>query len=75
MLATFARFSLNLSQPFAALGEPGFEHFVRMHVREAADGLATIDVFVIGTVDPVGKSAPVRVDRFHWRAEIREEVP
>jgi hypothetical protein len=67
MLATIARLSLNLSQPFAALGEPGFKHFVRMRVREPVDGPATIDVFVIGAVDPLGGSAPVLVDRFHWK--------
>ena len=69
MLATIARLSLNLAQPFAALGEPGFKHFVRMHVRER-DGSdpAKVDVFVIGTVDPVGKTPPVLVDSFQWTA-------
>ena len=66
MLATIARLSLNLSQPFAALGEPGFKHFVRLRVREPADGPATVEAFVIGVVDPVGASPPVLVDRFTW---------
>jgi hypothetical protein len=66
MLATIARLSLNLSQPFAALGEPGFKHFVRLRVREPADGPATLDAFVIGVVDPLGGSPPVLVDRFTW---------
>jgi hypothetical protein len=66
MLATIARLSLNLSQPFAALGEPGFKHFVRMRIRERASGPAVIDVFVIGVVDPLGGSPPVLVDRFTW---------
>jgi hypothetical protein len=68
MLATIARLGLNLSQPFAALGEPGFKHFVRMRVREPAEGPATLEAFVIGVVDPVGGSPPVLVDRFEWSA-------
>ncbi|HTB72461.1 MAG TPA: hypothetical protein VK762_04420 [Polyangiaceae bacterium] len=69
MLATIARLSLNLSQPFAALGEPGFKHFVRMRIRDGCDpddGPATVEAFVIGVVDPVGGSPPVLVDRFVW---------
>jgi hypothetical protein len=66
MLATIARLGLNLSQPFAALGEPGFKHFVRMRVREPADGPASVEAFVVGVVDPVGGSPPVLVDRFTW---------
>ncbi len=68
MLATIARLSLNLSQPFAALGEPGFKHFVRMRVSEPDSGPAIIEVFVVGTVDPLGRTAPVLVDRFQWKA-------
>ena len=68
MLATIARLSLNLSQPFAALGEPGFKHFVRLRVREPHEGPATVEAFVIGVVDPVGRSHPVLVDRFEWTA-------
>ena len=66
MLATIARLGLNLSQPFAALGEPGFKHFVRMRVREPIDGPASVEAFVVGVVDPVGGSPPVLVDRFTW---------
>ncbi len=66
MLATIARLSFNLAQPFAALGQPGFKHFVRMRVREPDDGPASVEVFVIGVVDPVGGSPPVLVDRFRW---------
>jgi hypothetical protein len=73
MPATIARLSFNLSQPFAAPGEPGFKHFVRMPVRECAQGPnaspTTIDVFVIGAVDPDGGSVPVLVDRFQWKAK------
>jgi hypothetical protein len=73
MLATIARLSLNLSQPFAALGEPGFKHFLRMRVDEPDHGPATIEVFVIGAVDPVGASAPVLVDHFRWEARSESE--
>ncbi len=66
MLATIARLSLNLSQPFAALGEPGFKHFVRLRVRDPDGGPPTVEAFVIGVVDPVGGSPPVLVDRFVW---------
>ncbi len=66
MLATIARLSLNLSQPFAALGEPGFKHFVRLRIREPQQGPSTVEAFVIGVVDPVGGSPPVLVDRFEW---------
>ncbi len=69
MLATIARLSLNLSQPFAALGEPGYKHFVRLRVREPANGPAIVDAFVIGVIDPVGGGAPVLVDRFQWVAK------
>jgi len=65
MLATIAHLGLNHAQPFAALGIAGFKHFVRMRVRERPEG-STIDVFVIGVVDPVRASAPVLVDRFTW---------
>jgi len=71
MLATIARLSLNLSQPFAALGEPGFKHFVRLRVREpdaaGGGGSPSVEAFVIGVVDPIGGSPPVLVDRFTWR--------
>jgi hypothetical protein len=68
MLATIARLSMNMAQPFAALGEPGYKHFVRMRVHEPPEGPATVDVYVVGVVDPVGGSAPVLVDRFTYVA-------
>ena len=66
MLALIARLGLNHAQPFAALGLPCFKHFVRMRVRDV-DGRAVIDTFVIGVVDPIGKSPPVLVDSFQWK--------
>jgi Calcineurin-like phosphoesterase len=70
MLATIARLSLNLSQPFSALGEPGFKHFVRFRIREPADGPPTVEAFVIGVVDPLGGTPPVLVDRFTWSPPV-----
>jgi hypothetical protein len=66
-LAALARFGLNNDQAFAALGHPGYKHFVRLRVRR--DG-SRVDAWVIGLVDPLGDSTPVLVDRvtFH-RAE------
>jgi hypothetical protein len=72
MLATIARLGLNLSQPFAALGEPGFKHFVRLRIREPATGPAVVDGFVIGVVDPLGGTPPVLVDHFTWTASKTE---
>jgi hypothetical protein len=66
LLALIARLGLNHAQPYAALGEPGFKHFVRLRVRERGDS-AEIDLFVIGMVDPVRGSAPVLVDSFRWK--------
>jgi hypothetical protein len=66
MLALIARLGLNHAQPYAALGEPGFKHFVRMRVRQRAER-AEVDVFVIGMVDPVRGGDPVLVDSFRWR--------
>jgi len=63
-LAALARFGLNHDQAFAALGHPGYKHFVRMRVRK--DGSA-IDAWVIGLIDPVGDPTPVLVDRVTFR--------
>ena len=64
-LAALALFGLNHDQAFAALGHPGYKHFVRMRAR--ADGSA-IDAWVIGLVDPVGKHEPVLVDHLTFTA-------
>jgi hypothetical protein len=63
-LAALARFGLNHDQAFAALGHPGYKHFVRMRVR--ADGSA-VDVWVIGLVDPLADAKPVLIDAVTWR--------
>ena len=53
---------LEHQQGFAALGNPGFRHFVRLcvHPRGKVEG------FVIGKDDPVGEGPPALIDRFVW---------
>ena len=46
----------------AALGHPGFRHFVRMRI-DASGGL---EAWVIGKDDPLGPEPPVLIDRFRW---------
>jgi hypothetical protein len=46
----------------AALGHPGFRHFVRMRI-DASGGL---EAWVIGKDDPLGPGPPVLIDRFRW---------
>jgi hypothetical protein len=61
---------LESTQAFAAIGHPGFKHFVRMRI--AADG-QRVDGWTIGLLDPLAKDArPVLVDRFSFR--VREDV-
>jgi Calcineurin-like phosphoesterase len=69
MLATLLHLGWAHAQPYAALGQPGFKHFVRMRVREPDDGASSVEIFVVGVVDPVGGSPPVLVDRFRFTAE------
>lgn len=68
MLQLIARLGLNHAQPFAALGLPGYKGFLRMRITRGEDGVAVVDAFAIGMVDPLGKkSAPALVDRFVFR--------
>lgn len=53
-------------QGFAALGHPGYRHFVRLCVHPGGK----IEGFVIGKDDPIGKGPPVLIDRFSWDCEI-----
>jgi len=53
---------LEHQQGFAALGHPGFRHFVRLCVHPGGK----VEGFVIGKDDPVGEGAPVLIDRFVW---------
>jgi hypothetical protein len=63
-LAVLAGLGLNHDQAFAALGHPGYKHFVRLRVRR--DGSA-VDAWVFGLVDPIGDPTPVLVDRLQFR--------
>jgi hypothetical protein len=63
-LAALARFGLNHDQAFAALGHPGYKHFVRLRVRK--DG-SRVDAWVVGLVDPLGDSTAVLVDHATFR--------
>jgi hypothetical protein len=49
-------------QGFAALGHPGFRHFVRLCVHPSGK----VEGFVIGKDDTLGKGPPVLVDHFVW---------
>ncbi|MCM3904061.1 MAG: hypothetical protein ND866_20355 [Pyrinomonadaceae bacterium] len=53
---------LDHQQGFAALGHPGFRHFVRLCVQPGGK----IEGFVIGKDDPVGEDPAVLIDRFIW---------
>ena len=61
-LLVLALVGLEHHQAFAALGHPGFRHFVRLCVHPSG----RIEGFVIGKDDPLGKGPPVLVDRFVW---------
>jgi hypothetical protein len=53
---------LEHQQGFAALGHPGFRHFVRLCIHPGGK----VEGFVIGKDDPVGEGPPVLIDRFSW---------
>jgi hypothetical protein len=52
-------------QAFAALGHPGFRHFVRLSVHPSG----RVEGFVIGKDDPIGAEKPTLVDRFVWECD------
>ena len=68
LLQLIAILGLNHAQPYAALGDPGYKHFLRLRIRQSGEGKTTVDSFVIGQVDPVGVSPAVLVDSFRWEA-------
>jgi hypothetical protein len=49
-------------QAFAALGHPGFRHFVRLSVHPSG----RVEGFVIGKDDPIGAEEPTLIDQFTW---------
>ena len=54
--------ALEHQQGFAALGHPGFRHFVRLCVHPGGK----VEGFVIGKDDSIGEGPPVLIDRFVW---------
>lgn len=63
-LAALTRLGLENTQAFTALDHPGFKHFLRLRVR--ANGEA-IDVFCLGSADPLGSTGAELVDHFVWK--------
>jgi hypothetical protein len=61
-LLVLALVGLEHHQAFAALGHPGYRHFVRLCVHPSG----RIEGFVIGKDDPLGPGPPVLIDRFVW---------
>ncbi len=61
-LLALALTGLEHHQVFAALGHPGFRHFVRLCVHPSGK----VEGFVIGKDDTLGKGPPVLVDHFVW---------
>jgi len=66
MLMLIARLGLNHAQAYAAMGSPGYKHFVRLRVRGGEGEASRVDAFVIGVVDPVARPTPVLVDTFSF---------
>jgi hypothetical protein len=61
-LMTLALTGLEHEDGSAALGHPGFRHFVRIRV----DPGGGLEAWVIGKDDPLGPGPPVLIDRFAW---------
>ena len=66
MLMLIARLGLSHAQAYAALGSPGYKHFVRLRVRAAAEGMSQVDAWVVGIVDPIARPSPVLIDTFRF---------
>ena len=64
MLVMIHRLALNHSQPFAALGSPGYRHFLRLRIDQEGH----VEVFALGLVDPLSNEKPQLIDRFNWSA-------
>lgn len=61
-LMTLALSGLEHEDGSAALGHPGFRHFVRLRV----DPGGGLEAWVIGKDDPLGPGPPVLIDHFAW---------
>jgi hypothetical protein len=66
MLMLIARLGLNHAQAYAALGSPGYKHFLRLRVRAGDGGTSQVDGWVVGIVDPIARPSPVLVDAFRF---------
>ena len=66
MLMLIARLGLSHAQAYAALGSPGYKHFVRLRVRAGTQGMSQVDAWVVGIVDPIARPSPVLVDSFRF---------
>ncbi len=66
MLMLIARLGLSHAQAYAALGSPGYKHFVRLRVRAGTQGMSQVDAWVIGIVDPIARPSPVLIDTFRF---------
>ena len=66
MLMLVARLGLSHGQAYAAMGSPGYKHFVRLRVRAGEQGGSRVDVWVIGIVDPIARPSPVLIDAFRF---------
>jgi hypothetical protein len=53
---------LEHEEGFAALGHPGFRHFVRIRI----DPSGGLEAWVIGKDDPLAPGPPVLIDHFTW---------
>ncbi|MFO0677491.1 MAG: hypothetical protein U0169_13230 [Polyangiaceae bacterium] len=61
-LMTCVVFGFEHEQAFAALGHPGFKHFVRLAIHP--DG--RVEAFTIGKDDPLAPGDPVLIDKVAW---------
>jgi hypothetical protein len=66
MLMLVARLGLSHGQAYAAMGSPGYKHFVRLRVRAGEGGASRVDGWVIGIVDPIARPTPVLIDTFRF---------
>ena len=66
MLMLIARLGLSHAQAYAALGSPGYKHFVRLRVRAGAQGMSQVDAWVVGIVDPIARPSPLLIDTFRF---------
>ena len=61
-LMILALTGLEHEEGFAALGHPGFRHFVRIRI----DPSGGLEAWVIGKDDPLAPGPPVLIDHFTW---------